>query len=128
MRKRAEYVTGTDQRNQLLFEHYLHIVEKYKDYPRKVPIGIMVAEAAETFCISAYTANKAIRCILNESGRHKYLLPCECDELLNQLKSIRYCKIEQNMEGLNKILVLVGISKTHDEVKKLVQDYLIKTA
>lgn len=129
MNHRREYITQKPQRDMMLFIKYLNVIKGYGDHAMYIPVSKKIEEAAMPFCISKDRASRIIWRMLKERGKTCKITILECNELLDELESISEHsveKFEKRVTGLNNILIQVGISKTHEEVKGLVQTFLMK--
>lgn len=115
------------QRDEMLFRHYLEVLRSYGDMVRYVTSKEKFERAAMPFSISGNRAGRIIFRKLKEKGYNNYLSETECGELLLELQDLaRSAKEDTLVYGLNRILIQVGVSKSHEEVKQLTRDFLIK--
>lgn len=125
---RRPKTTQTPKRNQVLFTKYLHIIKRdYETFGSKAnnfSVRERYAEVADLFHISIDQAGRIICRMLKERNAPDRLTPGECNEMLKDLEDLHTNSIEKKVNDLNKILLLVGVQKTHEEVRILVQEYL----
>lgn len=114
------------QRDEMLFLNYLRVIKSFGNDARYIPALVKYERAAEPFNISPDRASRIIKKKLREKGRSSNVNIEECNELLDTLTDLHRPSLERMVNGLNKILIRVGIDKTSEEVKQLVQEYLIK--
>ncbi len=109
----------------MLFVNYLQVITSYGDLAKDIQLSRLVREAAIPFTISESRAYRIINSMLKEYGKNCYLLPDECTEILKGLQTFSRPGIESTVFSLDKLLISVGVKRTHEEVKQLVQEYLI---
>lgn len=128
LKRKGGYTTLMPQRDLMLLINYLKVIKGYGDLARFISIGKKVEEAALPFSISPDRAKRIISRMLKERALTSDVTVIECTELLEELNSLAVQKnerLEQRVNSLNKILMEVGVTKTHEEVKALVQKHFI---
>ena len=123
-----KYSTLTQDRYLLLFIKYLNVVKGYGDNARFIAKSKMVAEAAEMVSLSPERAARVINKMLRERNKPHKITVIECNELLHEIECTHkfiHDDIDRKVDAVNKILTRVGIVRTQEEVKHLVQEHLI---
>ena len=130
MLKRRKYITRTPERNIMLFRHYLSILkrnrEKYGDVARSIYPSSIYEEAGSTFGIGAQRAGKIIRMMLRTMVEEHPITLQEYDEALHELEAMSLTKSERSAMALERVLVIVGVQKTKEEIEELANEYLVK--
>jgi hypothetical protein len=122
------YSTLTEERYLLLFVKYLNVMKSYGEGVKNIPKSILVTEAAEMVKLSPERSARIINKMLKERKHPHNITIMECNELLQEIEATSKFindKFEKKVNALNSILIRVGIDRTHDEVKGLVQEFLI---
>lgn len=126
-RKSGSY---TQERDVLLFRKYLSILKRnrevYKEVARSISVTDVYAEVGDLFKISSGRVGHIICRMLKTPFNENNITLQEYDEYVKELEHFTPSKLERSVEGLNHILMQVGISKSHEEVKRLAQEFLIK--
>lgn len=114
------------QRNEMLFRNYLRVLKDLGSNARYIPLSVKYERAAMPFSISTDRASRIITRMIRDKSQ-RYLTDSECEELLNDLESLNVIAYEQIcIDGVDRILNSIGVSLTHEELKRKTQEYLIK--
>lgn len=138
MKKSGSRYTLTDEKSLTLFVSYLNVIKQHGEYSTKITVRDKVEEAARPLYIGIDRARKIIGRMLKERGKTNKISITECNEVLEELRKLEQFKtsdssldklqrMDKKIIALNNILIRVGIDRTHDEVKALVQEYLVNS-
>lgn len=130
MLKRRKYITRTPERNIMLFRHYMEILkrnrEKYGDVARSIFPSTIYEEAGFPFGIGAQQSGRIIRMMLRTMIDEHPITLQEYDETLHELEAMSLTKAERAAMALERVLKVVGVQKTKEEIEELTQEYLLK--
>lgn len=130
MLTRRKYITRTPERNIMLFRRYLEILksnrEKYGDVARCISPTSVYEEAVVPFNITAAQGGKIIRMMLRTMIDEHPITLQEYDESLHELEAMSLTKAERAAMALERVLKVVGVQKTKEEIEELTQEYLLK--
>lgn len=131
MDRKRNHDTLSDEKNMTLFINYLKVIKRHGEYATKITVESKIEEAARPFFISTSRAKHIIGSMLRQRGYSNSITIMECNDILTELDQItasrnRESDFDDKVSFLLYVLPSVGVKHSHEEVKKMVQEYLVK--